>query len=167
MSRVITFSRVFPYYHTKKGEQTNFVESILYGLIKNEIDGYHTESLRLSIVDIKKLNPDCIKKHTIRSGNRWKVGDKFSPRVWSGKPYDSKMIIIGPDIEVKKTWKFEVINGCIFIDDQLYAYSSSTELLDKLASNDGLNQIELLDWFKYPKDLRNHQIICWDETVEY
>lgn len=44
------------------------------------------------------------KEHTIRKGKRWKVGDKFSPRIWSGKPYKSKQIILAPDTEIKQVF---------------------------------------------------------------
>lgn len=71
MSRVITFSRVFPSYHP------------------------------------------IIPSAPVTAG---KVGDKFSPRVWSGKPYRSKMITIAPDIEVKQIWDFERDeDGCLWI----------------------------------------------------
>lgn len=36
------------------------------------------------------------KHHTIRAGNRFKTGDYFSPRVWSGSPYNSKQLNMRP-----------------------------------------------------------------------
>lgn len=76
MSKVITFSRVFPSDHPRKGEPTFFVEKLynsLYG--RNNLKGYPPGIfIDDSIRDIKV--------HTIRSGHRWKVGDKFSP-FWS------------------------------------------------------------------------------------
>jgi hypothetical protein len=159
MSRVITFSRQFPSYHPKKGQPTYFVEKVCRG-----IHSWSKEAKEICDLDVWA---SCIpKNHTIRAGKRWKVGDKFSPRVWSGKPYNSKQIIIAPDIEIKKVWDFEIKDGLFFIGEDLYAYNSSVELLDKLAENDGLNQIDLLNWFKYPKEFSG-QIISWNDKIEY
>ena len=138
MAKVITFSRTFPSYHPKKGQETKFVEKFLNG----------------------------VKCHTIRAGNRWNIGDKFSPRFWSGKPYRSPQIIIAADTEIKKVWDFEIKDELMLIDNKFYCWSSSTALLDKLADNDGLSRVELLDWFKYPKDFKG-QIICWNENINY
>lgn len=165
MSKVITFSRVFPSYHPKKGEPTFFVEK-LYNSIFGLWDWGDAPGNGNEYVMPLETNTSELKHHTIRSGNRWEVGDKFSPRVWSGKPYCSPMVTIAPDIEIKKIWDFEISDGLFLINGEVYAYSSSTELLNKLASNDGLEQGELMDWFKYPKEFKG-QIICWNESVEY
>lgn len=179
MSRVITFSRTFPAYHPRKGESTYFVEKIhqwywdsfdlpYYSL--NEM--LHQLNPKLSIEEIDNF-VDSIdqekghthKGHTIRAGNRWKVGDKFSPRVWSGKPYNSKQIIIAADIEIKKLWDIEIKDGVFFIGDHL-ATNYGNPKIKLLANNDGLNHSELLDWFKYPKPFKG-QIICWNENINY
>jgi hypothetical protein len=105
------------------------------------------------------------KHHTIRSGTRFKAGDFFSPRVWTGKPYASKQIQFHRDIEVKRTWKFEFTEDqLILIDDQLYAYTSSTDALRRLAGSDGLTQVDFFNWF--PKPFKG-QIICWNENLAY
>ena len=106
MSRVITFSRVFPAYHPKKGQPTYFVEKVLQSL---KVQAYALPTNVVPIISHEiLLHNYSPKHHTIRSGNRWKVGNKFSPRVWSGKPYNSKQIIIAPDIEIKKIWDVKV-----------------------------------------------------------
>lgn len=155
MSKVITFSKYFPSNHPKAGEPTYFVEKIynsLYG--KNNLMDYPTGlEIDETIMDIKK--------HTIRSGHRWKAGDKFSPRVWSGKPYHSKQIIIGPDIEIEKVWDFSIQKGCFVMPE-----ASSSTTIELIAKNDGLNLQDFKDWFQYPKDF-DGQIICWDETLNY
>jgi len=120
------------------------------------------------------------KHHTIRAGNRFKVGDKFSPRVWSGKPYQSKQIIIAPDIEVKKVWDFKIQFDadylCISIDNWPFYEENSTmvtqpEALETLALNDGLTVEDMKAWFGiHPKKKGknfNGQIICWNENIEY
>jgi hypothetical protein len=114
-----------------------------------------------------KVISDCDDKkhHTIRAGHRWKVGDLFSPRVWSGKPYNSKQIVIANDIQIKKIFDFELtFDDLFFINDNLYAYSSSHDALEALAKNDGLSQVDLLNWFNKPF---KGQIICWNENIEY
>lgn len=103
------FSRVFPSYHPRAGELTYFIDKILLSMSGNGEtlfdDGSETSFI--------KLSP---KHHTIRAGHRWKVGDKFSPRIWSGKPYRSKQITIAANIEVKQTWDFERDeDGCLWI----------------------------------------------------
>jgi len=163
MSRVITFSRVFPSYHPRKGEPTYFVEKLVQSF--NQIrrpgdvpDGIFSEEIYHVVY---------AKNHTIRSGHRWKVGDKFSPRVWSGKPYQSKQIIIAPDIEVKNAWDFDLINDKLIIGGLFHCLVSQEEKIDSFAKNDGLNATDLLDWFKYPKPCCDNQIICWNDQIEY
>lgn len=155
MSKVITFSRVFPSYHPKAGQPTYFVEAIalsLTGIGETLFDDYHEMTV--------KLNP---KHHTIRAGHRWKVGDKFCPRVWSGKPYRSPQRTIGPDIEIKMIQDIEVDgDGCIWIISDKDSEDSS--VLETLAKNDGLTLPDLQAWFNKPF---TGQIICWNENVEY
>lgn len=172
MARVITFSRTFPAYHPKKGQPTYFVEKFLrsfftkeefeYSEVNPYVDYYFelTEDLQLDGV---YFDP---KHHTIRAGHRWKAGDYFSPRVWSGKPYNSPMITIAPDTLITKTWDFEVYKiknriGCILINGE---YPKC--FLTDLAKNDGLTFDDLEAWFKYPKPFSG-QIICWNESVNY
>ena len=182
MSKVITFSRVFPAYHPKKGQPTFFVEKIwqsfgINPLFPSPSLSIHNTHLPYDIVhlvgdDLVYLHEYDPKHHTIRAGNRWKVGDKFSPRVWSGKPYNSKQIIIAPDIEIKKIWDFEIKKcedgfwiefGSHYIHEQ---FDVRDTVLPMLAKNDGLTYTDLLHWFKFPKPFKG-QIICWNENIEY
>jgi hypothetical protein len=170
MSRVITFSRVFPAYHPKAGQPTYFVEKLIKGLHRQghapfDVDcDFCNEMYHLS-------EP---KWHTIRAGKRWKQGDKFSPRVWSGTPYKTKQIIIAPEIEIKKEWRFEINSECgitiISINGKVlsesFFYPLDQERLEPLALNDGLSIQDLKDWFKYPKPFQG-QIICWNDQIEY
>jgi hypothetical protein len=173
MSKVIIFSRAFPAYHPKAGEPTYFVEKIwAYFLQKNSpMFPWWMKAMEdrgiASVRDSYDYNP---KLHTIRAGYRWKVGDKFSPRVWSGKPYASKQITIAPDMEVKKVWDFEIDeNGVIAIGGKYY-FDEIDEFgfvgYEILAANDGLSERDFLGWFKYPQPF-DGQIICWDENVKY
>jgi hypothetical protein len=168
MSKIITFSRIFPSYHPKAGQPTFFVEKIWESLYLSHFveTGYFDKMLSAGF-NIGQHGIYEPKHHTIRSGHRWKAGDWFSPRVWSGKPYHSKQIIIGPDIQVKKTWRFEIkqtpgygmrlwING--FIID--------TVIQIKLTQNDGLSMDDFMRWFQFPKPFSG-QIICWNENINY
>lgn len=186
MSRVITFSRHFPKSHPRSGEPTYFVEKIWCSDFV-EINGVkfyvdYTEFLRnvnsnvpfevlyefAKSISNKQFDP---KYHTIRSGHRFKVGDKFSPRVWSGKHYASKQIIIAPDIEVKKVWNIYIDeNGVIDINGK-YLHESDDCFFDfdacnKLAKNDGLDFADFASWFPLGK-IFSGQIICWNENINY
>ena len=176
MSRVITFSRVFPSYHPRAGEPTYFVEKILRGIHDDE----HLEQLQINYETLRSLNFNDIleldspgkfepKHHTIRAGHRWKVGDWFSPRVWSGIPYKSKQITFAPDIEIKKVWDFLFLSTGIYrIGTRQFEgeVESDHELLEDIAKNDGLSKRDLLEWFQYPKYF-DGQIIAWNENINY
>lgn len=177
MSKVLTFSKSFPAYHPRKGQPTFFVEKIWLWMVN--VDGYsypeHFPEFKkiVKIEDILTQYPASGKGHTIRRGNRWKVGDKFSPRVWSGKPYQSKQVIIAPDIEVKKIFPFEIK---IYHDGYWIDFAEQkvpieyTADLSTLAQNDGLTVTDMLDWFINPKKKDNTmegQIICWNESIKY
>lgn len=162
MSKVMTFSRVFPSYHPKAGESTHFVEAIMNSLYRT----LPAPKAAVKLFEVPEPGVDIgVKHHTIRAGHRWKEGDWFSPRVWSGKPYNSKQITFAPDIQVKKTWKFaNDEQGNIFINDELYAYTSSDFALETLAANDGLYVGDFLNWFNKPIE---GQIICWNKDINY
>lgn len=176
MSKVITFSRVFPKYHPKAGKPTFFVEKFYKSLfLMKSVPNELVRDFNFSI-----MNNDTIdaKHHTIRNGTRWKVGDKFSPRVWgtdinpkSGKsgPYHSKQIIISDDLEIKqiyniRIWRESKLNWRIYINEKLI----SSPNISELAKNDGLTHRDLLDWFNVPVE-KNFvgQIICWNENINY
>lgn len=177
MARVLTFSRTFPVYHPRKGDDTNFVEQIWNSLNELKLpvpkNKDFTHEFMWSILPLSNFG---IKYHTIRAGNRWKVGDKFSPRVWSGKPYASKQIIIAPDIEVKKVFDFKIEIDedylCVLIDDYPFYEENSTmvtqvEALETLAKNDGLTIEDFKAWFKWGKKTFIGQIISWNDQISY
>jgi len=167
MARVITFSRVFPAYHPKKGEPTYFVEYILNSLGYVKLQSDLLPDVRNIVNDFFLLDGEIKKHHTIRAGSRWKVGDKFSPRVWSGKPYASPMITIAPDIEIKHIWDVEIFYDCtIGIPDG----KNQWKLLSfgEVANNDGLTFQDMKHWFNVKRDKPfKGQIICWDEKIKY
>jgi hypothetical protein len=167
MSKVITFSRQYPSYHPKKGEPTFFVEKFYNSLYsKNNLMDY-PEGLTVddSITGMKH--------HTVRAGHRFKVGDYFSPRVWSGVPYKSKQIILAPDTLIRKTWHFDIIGTDFSLSGRLEnALTGEGFDLSELAKNDGLDGPDFFDWFCDSPDFRKKeefhgQIICWSDKIEY
>jgi len=178
MSRVLTFSTKFPAYHPKKNEPTFFVEKIYKSLfLMKSVPPELVDSYNFEIMNDDTIAP---KHHTIRKGNRWKVGDRFSARVWgtdvnpkSGKsgPYQSKQIEFASDVEVKKVWNIKISkSGNIKIEITDGDISLLTHVLNPafevLSKNDGLNKHELYAWFKMPCKFTG-QIICWSDQINY
>lgn len=186
MAKVITFSRVFPKTHPRRGEPTFFVEQILkqkgvdwttrsylMKLIlynqKNLLDGKLTKQdlidFQKSLIDYKGL-----KKHTIRNGCRFREGDWFSPRVWSGRPYFSPQIIFLPNTQVMRIWDFQITNGAINSLIINYRIIHNSWQVLELALNDGLSLEDFEKWF-FPLNKEKYkgfsgQIICWDELLK-
>ncbi len=156
------FSRYFPKSHPRCGAPTYFVEKI-WSAIK-EPSGNHFNVPDINLWEYLNCKP---KNHTIRAGHRFKVGDKFSPRVWSGKPYRSKQIKIAPDITVKKIFDFEMdLNGIYSINGKYIPQ----QMYPVIAQNDGLTEMDMQFWFmpdyKKPKEFKG-QLICWNEHINY
>lgn len=187
------FARFFPAYHPKAGQPTYFVEKIWESMIQTEHISLskcvqlsrETGIGDLDMYKVRKIDFDP-KYHTIRAGRSVKVGDFIRPSVWSGKPYASPQIIIGPDIEVKKTWDFEMdILGVCSIGDpgeQLeYTFVRrmiEDNILDEnsldntIARNDGLTPEDFYFWFSRSPEFKKNegfegQILCWSDNVEY
>jgi len=182
MTKVLTFSRTFPAFHPKAGEPTYFVEKLTKGFPEYSAEDFTPikGDLRKDLFSLIPLALDLWtsfhpKYHTIRAGHNWKVGDMFSPRVWSGKPYNSPQITIAPDIRVEKVWKFEIK---IYTHPELVAPQAAAYIEDvpvignkyfELAKNDGLSHVDLIHWIQ-PKGIPTEfsgQIICWNKNIEY
>lgn len=173
--KVLTFSRYYPKGHRRAGDATFFMEKILCGIgVTMKTLPPHLNGI---INDFQMiLEPGEHKHHTIRGGNRWKVGDMASLRVWSGKPYSSKKIEFA-QVEVKKTWTFEIkplpFEPGVFIDGKLYCNFShgDSKNIQKLAAYDGLSVEDFVSWFSiHPKKKEQEfygQVICWNENIEY
>ena len=153
--KTLTISRFFPATHPKKGEPTYFVEKIM----KSYYPDYENNLL-------PDLQP---KHHTIRKGNRWKVGDKASLRYWTGKPYCSpqKEFAQIEIVEVKKIKIYECFGlFVVYINDKIITDNK----VGILAQNDGLSYKELKSWF-FPKNSKHTeftgQIICWNHVTDY
>jgi hypothetical protein len=177
--RVITFSRYFPKAHPKGGMPTYFVEKMWGSLLdqglislskavelsrQSGIGGWNMDSIRHANFGVKH--------HTIRAGNRWKVGDEYSPRVWSGKPYRSKQIEFAPPIKVEKVWEFGINKSDYFIRNQDGIIRSiGFNELTTIALNDGLERDDFEAWFAiHPKkgqEAFTGQILCHNPEINY
>lgn len=181
MSRVTTFSRYFPAYHSRAGEPTNFVLQTLRSLlhwsaplpdnISECVPGLETEDVAFWMSGNYPA-----KHHTIRAGKSAKVGDVFSPRIWSGRPYASKQIQFAPDITLYRVFDFELVltddAPLVVIDGEVYCQAlTHSPRMKALAANDGLSAADMLEWFGiHPKRKAkgfSGQIRCWNESVEY
>lgn len=164
MAKVITFSKYFPSYHPKAGQKTFFAEQIHNSLYSHNSECFL--DLHNALNHVIELDADFLgeKHHTIRKGNRFKVGDEFSPRVWAGKPYRSKQIIIAPNIVVAKVWEIEVLIRGDFKEFIIHPQTKQPLSVAEVAANDGLELNNFLAWFNKPF---YGQIICWDNEIVY
>lgn len=179
MARVITFSTSFPSYHPKAGQPTWFIEELWKNFYPDGVpkDLFNKMEFAFPVGEFWGFNtifPTIIPKiHTIRKGNRWKAGDLASLRVWSGKPYNSKqVIIVDHDVKIVKTYEFRKRGRSIFIDEKQIPLLLATighgtikqqTDLRLLAKNDGLEVKDFLDWFNKPNF--SGQIICFSDPL--
>ena len=146
MPKVITLSKTFLKGHPRAGQPTGFREAFENGT----------------------------KKHTIRIGNRWKVGDIASIREWIGRPYHQPGQETIKDVEIVKLWDFEHRPYTVEqLESMTGPWSYKPYLIDgcrasagdeyNIALNDGLDYLDFQNWFNKPF---KGQIICWDNSVE-
>lgn len=162
--KVLMVARVFPAYHPRKGQLTNFVEQIINDLHKGKTARERMEAIvsdmRPLINDFYMLDGALKKLHTLRAGSRWKAGDMASLRVWSDKPYRSKQIEFA-QVQVKSVYPVDIYftggEMRVMIDGNIYNNR------DILAKNDGLELADFIGWFQKPMD---GQMICWG-NVKY
>lgn len=174
--RNMMFARTFPHYHPRKGQPTWFVQKMwkclydttqFYGMPERE--AIFEQHFPVSDSPEENIHNQMPKGHTIRAGNRWKVGDFFSPRVWSGRPYNSKTIEFAPPIMVEKEWKIKFDECGVVSINGFYDYSeivSADNFMEVLARNDGLSEEDFYDWFPTGKIFEG-QIICWNKNICY
>ena len=178
--KVLTFSRHFPKGHPKAGQPTFFIEQTLNVVLPRGENGIvNRNDINPAILplinDFVLLAGEHRKHHTIRASNRFKPGDMASLRVWSGLPYRSKQIEFA-QVEVKKTWGFNIH---IVGDDLMWqvpgsgsgSFDTKSESLKIIASNDGLEIRDFIDWFTiHPKAIGQAftgQIITWSPNINY
>ncbi len=161
----MTFARYFPKTHPNVGVPTYFVEKIYKSLyVVKSIPAELVNDFNYLIMNDDNFLP---KNHTIRKGNRWKIGDKFSPRVWSGKPYNSKQITIAPDIIITKIYDIRILVldfGRLSLQCVITIDGKPFDRIEDLAMNDGLHIDDFLNWFLNKKsETFSGQIICWKD----
>jgi hypothetical protein len=144
--------------HPKAGEPTHFVEKIIAGMLQNPAMKNH-QSL-CGYDNLALMDCHLPKSTTIREGKNWSVGDKFSPRIWSGRPYCSPQKQICDDIEIKRVYDFKY-NGFFWINRNIL---NTTQLIT-VANNDGLTLEDFWAWFK--KSHFEGQLLVWDERIYY
>lgn len=162
MARVLTFAERFPSYHLKSGQLTAFPSALLASLPENHFISEYDDWL-VEKQESEFYSPDVclLKLHTIRLKSEkprahiWKPGDIFSPRVWTGKPYNSKQSPICPDLEVVKVYDFTKTGGKYYLNGHhLWKHE-----LQIVAQNDALSVEDFTKWFK-AKEFEA-QVICW------
>jgi len=146
----LMFSRQFLKGHPRAGQATYFIVKICKCL---SVLGYDIPDQVGVLIE---------KHHTIRSGNRFKPGDRINFKIWSGMPRRSKKITFVKSVEIKKTWDIEFDeNGVIAINGTYIKLSTYKDL----AKNDGLSESDFYAWFNELPF--KGQIICWDERISY
>ena len=166
MPEIIAFSRYFPESHRKAGQATRFLEKILKSL-PDRLEIISDLSLA-GILNDTAFRLEEPKYHTIRTGTRFKAGDKFSPRLWLGDPNTSQQLVFAPEIEIKQTWSFDCDKkGVISINGS----NIGEDIKAALAKNDGISMEDFYDWLILPcvtggKGFKG-QIICWSDSVSY
>lgn len=161
--RVITFSRYFPKKHPREGQPTGFIEKIFHSIYKDKPSMFFDAKIGNIWLDPYVLG---VKNHTIRHGNRWKVGDKFSARYWKGMPYRSAQSEFA-QIEIKKIFNFQILKEGYFLNGKQIGYDK----LKEIAKNDGLSVDDFELWFAIHPSVKNNnfagQILCWNENINY
>lgn len=166
MARVITFSTKYPSNHIRKVEPTFFVEKFYKSFLlmnpKRNLSEFIADILIVDKINVHKIPEISPKHHTIRAGKRWRKGDLFSPRIWSGKPYNSKQIKLAPDTKVEQVWDLEIKGNRVYINEILIL----PDTYHRLVKNDGLTHLDFESWFKMPCEFSG-QIICWNSNIKY
>lgn len=156
------FAKEFPKTHPRAGQPTHFVEKIWAGLADQGLlmDGIDFGNYPADFYAYYKGVP---KLHTIRAGDRWKVGDVFSPKIWSGSPYRSKTITFAPPLTVVKTWAISHYPLHWTIEGK----GIPDQLIVRIVMNDGLSWQDFMHWFPPSAKAWQGQIICWNSNINY
>lgn len=167
--RYLCISTHFPAYHPKAGQPTHFIEKIWSSLLRIN-EHWYSQFLPGYGAAWQLYQKTAPKFHTIRVGDKWKVGDVIVPWSWEGKPYKSKWVRFTPEdelgIPVERLWNISKA-GDLFVFDG-HVINKSLTLTD-IASNDGLEEKDFIDWFAPAgkNEVWEGQIICWNANVRY
>src|SRR5690606_15216786 len=116
----IKFSLYFPKYHPKAGQSTHLVEKIWAAILSTRTLKLleHQHEILDQLTDSYWLKDWTPKRTTIRAGHRWKKGDMFMPKIWTGLPYRSKTIAICEPLEILEVENFSLHDGVFYMDGQ-------------------------------------------------
>lgn len=115
--KTILFSSHFPKSHHRAGEPTNFRQLI-------ESGG---------------------KDQTIRASGRFKVGDWFEPRTWTGLPYRS------PQVQIASAKRILRIRHITIDPERVKVWLDGVEVPSSIvAQHDGLTYADFWAWFNSP-----------------
>jgi hypothetical protein len=171
--KVLTCSTRFPTKHRRAGQQTYFIEKIWAALADQQKVAQFNDTTDFPKTKwLEYYNCQMPKNHTIRAGERWKVGDMASLRVWSGLPYRSKQVEFA-QLEIKEVIPVIIrAEGWLNTSISVPTKKTNHELLLPLcevANNDGLECEDFVSWFSiHPKKQRTiftGQIISWKEGL--
>lgn len=147
-THVITISKTFPAYHSRKGQETGFKEKLLSGEKIHTIRGnydYWRPKIYEVIAGVAVL----------------------SIRQWSDKPYKSKQVVIaeltGNQVGIQKVIELQVKR----IGNAIWNISVGIENADidfqELTKNDGLSEYDICEWFG--KGIKNGCIIHFTDFI--
>lgn len=173
----IKFAQIFPSYHPRKKQPTNFIEKVMESFnLRGDIE---VTDEQLDLLDFSLTKPEIFPKwHTVRAGNRFSAGDWFIPKIWTHRPYHSSPIAFGPPIQVEYVCDLVIVNNTITYGTRMnkiihvgYKEIYGMDRLTELAKNDGLSPRDLLDWFKVKHNSKaiefEGQVISWSKDIRY
>lgn len=156
--RDVKFSTYFPKYHPRAGQPTHFVEKIWQAVAKNK-EANKEATIKSALKRANDFQRSFIKSYaskdwtpkrtTIRAGHRWKKGDLFIPKIWTGKPYRSKPIAICDPLEILDVDTFSTrAYGEYRLNDMPLLLSE----LKVIATDDGFDEVDDFElWFNWKK----------------
>lgn len=174
MSKVITFSMAFPRGHRRETDPTGFNAKLLSAFA----------TLGYEVIEPEYWKANWAPKWTtIRGGFSRRAGQYFSPRQWSGRPYNSKQFIIAPDIKIARVWEVQICfaknnhserpmpfnyERTFFRDTGETRWREMSMSPKIMAANDGLELEDFCSWFN-PRGMDivfSGQIITWNPSLE-
>lgn len=154
----IKLSTVLPKHHVRAGQPTHFVEKIWTAVAKNK-EANKEATIKSALKRANHFQRSFIKSYaskdwtpkrtTIRAGHRWKKGDLFIPKIWTGKPYRSRPIAICDPLEILETEQFVIdMDGCYWLGDDMLSLGK----LKTIALEDGFDDVDDFElWFNMKK----------------
>lgn len=169
---ILNFATKFPKNlgETLGGNPTFFPEKIWQGIQSQEVDQYFRNFLFSDHCKDPNLSQKP-KLHTIRQGNRWKVGDKIHFYVGSRT---KKALQFAPVLQVKAVDTIQIqyvpfvilivtVNGRVFYFRGSTGIEYGEKQMTKLVQNDGFDSID--DFFQWFDGDFEGQLIHWTDLT--